>query len=183
MMQFFNRCEANTGKLRWIDMFDAGAEVSGVTNINGQFRRRIMLGQKLKNKALYQKIKEIKLDVIKDPQFIQHPAIINHWVAIRRDVRIIVLLRSYEDIAQSMKRHPEMNTPAYRCFPELIEKKVKEFIKRLERIGVTYKVFTFPDFIDQPKEVIRTAKKFGCKLPRDAFDIWQDTWEKDKVHV
>lgn len=181
LMAYFKKLNLNIGNLRWLHFFNAGMELPAAIRINGLFRKKIINNKSLKDKEIYNDIKVLNYDVIKDPQFLIHPEIIEHWWAVRKDIKVIYLTRKPQDIVNSLRRHPTMNSPVYRNHTDLIEQHEEDFLSRLDKLKIPYKKFVFPDFVDQIDNINKCLKEFGIKKKTSA-KIWKRIVNRKKIH-
>lgn len=181
LMAYFKKINLKIGKLRWLHYFSAGMELGAVVRINAQFRNKIIYNQPLRDSNLYTSIKQLSLEVIKDPQFLIHPEIIEHWWAARKDIKVIYLTREPEQIVSSLRRHPTMNSPIFRNHVDLIEKHETDFLQRLEKKNIPYRKFVFPYFVNQIDDINKCIKEFGIKKPGNA-EIWNNMVNRKKIH-
>ncbi len=181
LMAYFKKLGINIGDLRWLHFFQAGMELPAAVRINALFRKKIINNQKLRDKELYNDIAAINYEVIKDPQFVLHPEIIEHWWAVRKDIKIIYLTRKPEQIVNSLKRHSSMNSPVYRNHADLIVAHENDFLARLDKLKIPYKKFVFPDFTDQIKDINKCVKDFGIEKPTNE-KVWKNMVNPKKIH-
>jgi len=127
-------------------LLDAGYESAQSMIINQSFVKHYHLKLSLDHVEYHkEKIKAINFEVIKDPLFVCYSPCIEHWWRWRKDLIILYMTRDSHDIAESQKRHLEMSTPTYRCFPEKIEQKEKEFLNLVDRLGIPLQRVVYPD--------------------------------------
>ncbi len=127
-------------------LLDAGYESAQSMIINQSFVKHYHLKLSLDHVEYHkEKIQAVNFEVIKDPQFVVYSPCIEHWWGWRQDLVILYMTRDYKEIAKSQKRHPEMNTPTYRCFPELIKEKEKEFLNVVDKLGIPLQSVMYPD--------------------------------------
>lgn len=181
LMEFCSRAKLNVGDMVWHKQLDAGNENRYVSRINNIFRRAYLAGKKPNKKEVYQYIKDLKFDVVKDPQFLVYPDIIKHWSFARNDLYIIWLRRDPNSVVESLKRHPDMNSPVFRNHVDLIEQHEALFEKKLNQYNISYSEFIFPDFIDDYDGMMKAFRKGGIRLNKRS--VWSDLMDKDKIHV
>ncbi len=127
-------------------LLDAGYESAQSMIINQSFVKHYHLKLSLDHAEYHkEKIKAVNFEVVKDPAFVVYSPCIEHWWRWRQDLVILYMTRDPKEIAASQKRHPEMNTPTYRCFPELIKQKEKEFLNVVDRLGMPLQRVVYPD--------------------------------------
>lgn len=181
LMEFCRRSRLKVGEMIWHKGLDAGNENRHVSRINDIFRRAYLAGAKPDKELVYQRIKDLKFDVVKDPQFLVYPDILKHWFFARNDIKVIWLKRDPQAIVDSLKRHPDMNSPVFRNHVDLIVKHEEMFEKKLNQYKIPYRSFLFPDFIDDYKGIAATFRKF--KKRPGSQRIWDEVMDKDMVHV
>lgn len=181
LMAYFKRLNLTIGTLRWLHFFNAGMELSEVLRINGLFRKKIINNESLKDKEIYDDIRVLNFEAIKDPQFLIHPEIIEHWWAARKDIKVIYLTRKPQEIVNSLRRHPTMNSPVYRNHADLIEQHEEDFLSRLDKLKIPYKKFVFPDFVDHIDDINKCLKEFGIKKQTSA-KVWKGMVNRKKIH-
>jgi len=182
LLEYLSKIGLGAGDVKWIKKFDAGMENPRVSNINHKFRKKLLHGGTLRSQEIQRQIMSLGFDVIKDPQFLVHPDIIKYWIKVRTDIQVIFLTRDSHQVVSSMRRHPEMNTPAFRCFPEKIRDHEDRFLKILNRFKIKYIKLSFPDFLSQKKLIDDTVKRWGYIIkPTD--EIWDMVIKPEKVHI
>jgi len=135
LAQYAKACGKDIGETTWNEEADAGLEDHETLVINNLIRKGRDYGNR---------IQEVKADVVKDPQFVSDPKIIKAWWDARKDLTVLYCHRNYYDIASSQKRKGDMYGPAYRCFPDLMEKKEDDFISTCYEIGIDLHVLSYP---------------------------------------
>ncbi len=183
LMQYFINIGLRTGKMSWHKRYDAGNENPEVLNINNKFRKRFMNGLPMKNAKLYEMAKQVDYDVVKDPQFLTFPSLINHWAEARDDIRIIYCTRKPEHIVESLRRIPEMTSPVYRSHADLIVQKQNNFLARLDKLELPYTTIEFPHFMHFPEVINWVLEEEGLTLPDDIETVWRETFQHSKVHI
>lgn len=129
-------------------LLDAGYESAASMIINQSFVKHYHLKVNLDHVNYHkEKIQAIDFEVVKDPAFVVYSPCIEHWWRWRQDLVILYMTRDHKEIAKSQRRHPEMNTPTYRCFPPLIKIKEDEFLDVLNKLGVPMQRVVYPDQI------------------------------------
>lgn len=177
LAEWCRRMDLNIGNVSWMPDRDAGNEDTDTLEIN----KLIMKG-----KDLTKRIRYLDRDVVKDPQFVADCTIIRQWKAAREDaLKIIYLKRDFQAIAQSQKRHPEMTGPSFRCFPDLMAVKEREFLRECEKLEIPVTILVFPFFLDAFQEVYH-AVQGGIKIKlikSKGMLEWASLIDKTKVHV
>lgn len=169
---------SNAGDLVWNKYYEAGNENPLTVRINSEFRKRALERQPLRDFKLYTEIENFNLEVIKDPQFLVIPEIIEHWWYVRKDIKVILLEREPEKIVSSLKRKPIMNSPVFRNHTDMIISHMARFKKILTVNDIPYATFTFPDFIDQYEQVSEKLSEWGIKNNPYAWGVIT----RNKVH-
>lgn len=127
-------------------LLDAGYESASSMIINQSFIKHYHCKLSLDHVNYHQqKIKAVDFEVIKDPLFVCYSPCIEHWWRWRKDLVILYMTRDHKDIAKSQKRHPEMTSPTYRCFPEMIKEKENEFLNVIEKLEIPWASVFYPD--------------------------------------
>ena len=127
-------------------LLDAGFESAQSMIINQSFVKHYHLKLSLEHVNYHKdKIEAINFEVVKDPLFVCFSPCIEHWWRVRQDLIVLYMTRDYKEIAKSQKRHPEMNTPTYRCFPDLIKQKEKEFLTVIDKLGIPLQRVLYPN--------------------------------------
>jgi hypothetical protein len=143
LMEYCKRIGLNVGGLNWLKQYDAGNESHEAIEINQYLLKNGL------NQSMADRIKAIDLAVIKDPRFLVDPKLIEMWWYCRKDIELVYLTRNPFDIVDSQKRKPTMNTPSYRCFPDLIVEHETKFIEKIQILGIPYATLVYPDFLKQ----------------------------------
>lgn len=162
VIKYLKECGLKTGGDKWFDAMNAGYENRQAMDINNRLIRHYVKGEDVNLYHVRGDIYELGFDAVKDVQFLTHPEIIKEWTHVRDDLKIVWMHRDPKEIAQSMKRVPEWNTPVYRCFPDMIEKKCQEFKEALE--GLDWKRFMWPDVLENPGRLMKYVGKEDTKL-------------------
>ncbi len=127
-------------------LLDAGYESAQSMIINQSFVKHYHLKINLDHVNYHkEKIEAVDFEVVKDPLFVCYSPCIEHWWRVRQDIIILYMTRDCKEIAKSQKKHPEMNTPTYRCFPDLIKEKEKEFLNLVDKLGIPLQRVSYPD--------------------------------------
>jgi len=104
--------------------------------------------------------------------------IIKHWNRHHKNIKVLFLTRPAEQIAQSQKRQAQMNTPAYRCFPDLIEKHEQEFEANLVALGIPYaKLNAFV----HTAELLQTVHEWTGVKHSVVQRKWDGIFDKNKI--
>jgi len=175
--EFFRQMGFDIGTVSWNKNTIAGNEDVDTLLINKQI---------LKGKIPKTDIINLKRDVVKDPLFVSDRSIIRAWCALRKDIRVIYMHRDFEAIAASQKRHPNMYTPAYRCFPDLMEIKEREFLKELHKLNVPHAVLSFPNL--NPEDIIHAIKHIHPPMAQSidwskGLKVWLNLLDQNKIHI
>ena len=83
----------------WIDNYNAGFEPQSVSRVNGA----IFIGNDKElslPEHILEFIEKIDLKLVKDPLFF-YPNVINYWAKVKKDIKILVCLRNFEDVYKS----------------------------------------------------------------------------------
>lgn len=127
-------------------LLDAGYESASSMIVNQSFIKHYHLKTSLAHVNYHKdKIQAINFEVVKDPLFVVLSSSIEHWWRWRKDLTVLYMTRNHKEIVKSQRRHPEMNTPTYRCFASMIEKKENEFLNVLNKLGIPMQRVLFPD--------------------------------------
>lgn len=173
LMKFLSECEVDIGTDQWFDTFNAGLEHRDVCSINAELISHLIKGKNINHYRVWADIYDLKLPVYKDPQFLMHPMIIKNWWTVRQDIKIVYLYRNHEAIAESQKKIPAWTCPVYRCFPEMMAKQEKDFLRQVNLLNIPIEVFKFPNFLGDPKKVIEKLR-YWAHLPDNAEEIWRN---------
>jgi hypothetical protein len=173
LMQFLTRLDFDIGSTQWFDRVNAGLENKETLVINSEILRNLIKGEHVNMWHIWGDIHDLKYDAVKDPQFLSHPAIIKNWWHVRKDIKVVFMYRNVREVVESMKRHPEWNTPVYRLFPEMIEEKNDAFLRMCEKLEIPLVKIKYP-------HVINNAEMFGKLMEflpgqfEGADKIWND---------
>lgn len=148
----------------WYEKRRAGFEDPDVIKINEGI---------LKGEDHRAQIKAISGKVVKDPRFVTSAKTLDQWKI--RDLFVIYMQRNPLEIVKSQKNNPEMNTPTYRCFPELITQKETEFFDKLRELKIPHRVFEFPKILDNCENTIKTLEPLTGKTADEIKLAWEKT--------
>lgn len=138
LLEYAKNVGHNVGDVKYIEQYEAGNELSMVQNINNQiFKQGI-------DRSIYLDIRSIDLDVIKDPLFFRTTECIKAWQRARSDIHWIWCKREPIEIVKSQRRKPDMTTPTYRCFTDMIIKKEQEFEKFFIDFKIKFTILYYP---------------------------------------
>lgn len=172
LAKWFKECGFDIGSDTWFEPFKAGYENKQTLDINQRLIRKHIKGERVNEYYIWGDIHDLKLDVIKDPQFLISPVIIKNWWKVRKDIKVVFLYRKPEEIVESCKKLPEWTGPVYRCFPELIEEKQEAFLDQLDKSNIPYERFKYPSFLGQYYQMEEVLKSWNIELPVNAEDKW-----------
>ena len=154
MIKWLASLGLDIGSDTWFDRVNAGLENEETIRINEKLITRYVKGAKINHWTIWGRILDLPHDAVKDPRFLTDQHIIKEWNKARADIHVIYMDRKAEHIATSMRRYPEWNTPVYRLFPEMANKKREEFLTMCAKINVPIKVFRYPDVLNNGEDVI-----------------------------
>ncbi len=180
LMEYCIKVGYKVGKMTWHNAYDAGNELPELLSANNNYRGHKLIGTKPDGKTLT-KVKNVKVEICKDPQFLAMPELIKYWWSIRKDIKVLFLTRNHKSIVKSGKRIPYMTAPVYRSHTDLIDKHEKEFLSNLKELKIPYEELRFPHFTERFEEVQDVFTKLGMKKHNE--DIWNTVINKDKIHV
>jgi len=156
-------------------LLDAGFESAQSMIINQSFVKHYHLKLSLDHVNYHkEKIEAVDFEVVKDPLFVCYSPCIEHWWRVRQDIIILYMTRDYKEIAKSQKKHPEMNTPTYRCFPDLIKEKEKEFLNLVDKLGIPLQRVLYPDQVKFSWVYPFFKKQFNRLDENDCKRAWSE---------
>jgi len=163
----------------WYKKFCAGNEDPNSVFVNSALIRSRNIGFDLGKKQikfLMKKISKMKQDAIKDPLFVADTKLINFWSKCRDDLHVIYMRRNPKEIVKSQKRAMDMNTPAYRCFSDLIIRKEKSFFRTVKLLKIPIQIIDFENI--KLRIVIQTVINFhkGFKQPDNYINLWRSLY-------
>jgi len=164
-------CQAigySTGKMYWHPLYKAGMENPQAVRINGKFRARALKKESLEDGRIYKELGNLRASIVKDPQFLVHTEIIEHWVKVKGKIKVVYLNRDFQEIVDSLKRVPEMNSPVFRNHVDLMKQREDDFLNRCKKLNIPFKVWTYP-FKDKHDEIFNFIGK-GSK--EESYQHW-----------
>lgn len=164
----------------WRDDINAGMEDPEVIAIN----RRLLGGQDLVQ--CQARIRGLGRSVIKDPRFILDPKLIRVWFEARSDLRLLILLRNYVDVASSQSVAPAEFRVADGHEEQITRQRhyVAEFILQLAGMDIPFRLLRFPEFIGQFERAFDSLAAFGgLSIERQrAQEAWDEWMDPTKIH-
>lgn len=148
----------NIGNAQWIEIYDAGNEDINTIHINQAIF--------FHDKDMTREIQGLRRDVVKDPYFLRSTKCIRQWWKARQDLTIVWCRRNPKDIVDSMRRKPDMDGPAYRCFEDLIIQKEKEWEACLKELKIPYHEITYPFKFEDAYKIFKGNKRVWDRVIR-----------------
>ena len=169
LTKWLSECGLDVGSEQWFKPFNAGMENKKASIINAMLVQSLIKKEKINIYDAWSGIHTLRSDIVKDPQFLMHPEIIENWWHVRKDLKIVYLDRDFKKIAESQKKIPQWTAPVYRCFPELMKVQEFEFLDMVDDLQIPIKRFTYPDFLTQIDFLIESLSEW-IELPENAKD-------------
>ena len=163
LAEYCKQVGLNIGQVNWVEEYRAGNECKDTVRINNILKNRILKKEKLLDEMILNQIKELKNDIVKDPQFLIYPQIINVWLKARIDLKVIFLTREHQQIVDSLRKVPTMNSPVFRNHTDLILEHEIDFKKTCNSLDLELIEFKYPDFLSSFKEVNLVLESFSNK--------------------
>ena len=185
--KFFENMGFNLGYTHWDDMIHAGGEDSTVVWIN-----RWMYACKLKygTSSLFvfkgrEHILDFKLQIVKDPRF-TWPGVMEGWLKLRKDLRVLILTRPFKDVVASRKKMGIMSNDwqdPRKYTIERLQIDFSNFLNVLGRNNTKYTMISFPGILDEYDLFYKSLRFLG----HNTFDkekgrkVWEKTVNKKLV--
>jgi hypothetical protein len=182
--QFCNSIGFNPGG-EWCDEIDAGLEHPRVAAINNALYREARLtGEVCEALAKYRsEMATLTLEVVKDPRFTFHPAILRAWVSVRQDITVLLTYRNPEQSLASRKRHKKFLFMKHKSRPETLKCDMADTIEVLLDRSVPFSILLFPTFLNQYDKVYTSLTELGLKFDREiGYEKWVSLVDESRVH-
>jgi hypothetical protein len=173
--EFYARMGMNIGDVSWDKKRRAGNEDRNTLAINFNILRHRF--------SMRKKIKYLVRDVVKDPQFVASPEIIEQWWSVRQNIKILYMNRDYNAIIESQRKHPTMTCFAYRCFADLMEEREQLFRDKVKELGIPFAELTFPDCLRDFSNTFPVLQSVtSTKLDKSkAMGVWKELIDKNLI--
>jgi len=173
MIEYVAKLGLSTNHGMWYEKFRAGNEDKNAVEINASFLKHYHQERPLHHVNFHaDKIKALEQQVVKDPQFVAIPDIIEHWWNARKDIQIIYCWRKHEEIEKSQLAVPTMKSPVYRCFTRMMIPIEAAFMLRIRELNIPHIMVDYND--PNPKGVRDKLQEWGY----DVTPNWEARWKK-----
>jgi hypothetical protein len=170
----------------WYDSVDAGLENERVVKINDALRREAReTGGTAQSLRLYaEEIRQMRIDVIKDPRFTMHPALLRAWSSVRDDISVLVTYRHPEHCVASHQRRAKFVMERRGMQPDDIRCRMADCVETLLTLEIPFELVLFPEFLGQCDQVCDKLQTLGLEIDRPrAARVWAQVVDCDKVHI
>ncbi|HZP81761.1 MAG TPA: hypothetical protein VFB21_09010 [Chthonomonadaceae bacterium] len=170
---------------QWNASVDAGLEHPQVVAINDALLGDIWAtGTTKKTLAAHaDTMRQLPFPVIKDPRFTFHPGILRAWRSVRDDLTVILTYRKPEHSLASRQRKAELLQHPGKTHPDTLRKDFADTIECLLELGIPFRVFLFPHFLEQYRCVQAALTELGLAIPEERGErAWRAIVNRKKVH-
>ncbi len=180
MMHFFKNCGFRVPGV-WLPQVDAGWEIP--SEITEDMKLEILDGKKRERWRTY--IRMCNYKVVKRPYLANFGGkLLEMWHSIRQDFSVLFLIRRPEDVIASRLRHGKHFLARRRENIPLFYEDLCKCLLVMDRLGIRYKVHSFPYFLDKPVEMFDSLEYLGVEINRrHARGVWDKLVDKKLVHI
>jgi hypothetical protein len=160
---------------RWSEKVNAGMEEPVAYELNNELKEG-----RIPDRAA-SIVKNFSRQVVKDPRFTcKH--VLNYWASIRRDIRVLMLLRDTNKVIASRDSNPEWFKQ--KDTAEDLDRQIVDTYRTCGSLGIPVRTLEFPTFLGQYSMVHDSLTQFGeLKIDKILGErSWNILVEPSKVH-
>lgn len=170
----------------WHDGVNAGMEFPVVVRINDAIlKEAARTGKSVETLKQYaETMRSLPNQVIKDPRFSYHPAVIEAWYSVRQDLSVLLTYRKPEHSIASRKRLARALFVGFnKRSPDKVRIEFANTIETLLQLNIPFKCILFPHFLKNYDEVASTFSYLGLEIdPSTGRSKWDRLVNPDHVH-
>lgn len=133
-----------------------------------------------------------KIDLIKDPRFTWHPDLIKIWFNVRKDLKLLILYRSPEQVVASRQfvidsdnKWKNFEDPKRGSNYEEMEDDLVKFMDQVSKIGIEFEYLVYPDFLIDLNLLYSSISNLGYNNNltfEECLMKWKDIVDLSLVH-
>jgi len=190
---FLEEMDFNIGNTVWCDKRKAGKEDGPAVMVNSVLSHVLSAGMKFNEGDIKASIEGIcgNRDAIKDPRFTWHPEIIRIWHDVFPDIKVLILLRDFEDSLKSRRlvteQYPDITWRATDNNIKAKQLKVEfaDFFHKVYELRIPSMVMRYPDFVlgdSSYEEMYFSLNCLGLEFDYShGYEVWNGLINRDLV--
>jgi len=128
-------------------------------------------------------INQVESDVVKDPRVLIHPSLIRGWWNAKKDIKLLICHRRFEEIWESTRERARSMSPESRLTLEDLKLDFADFFTEVISLGIPWRILLFPRFLQNYDEVHAALGDLGYRFDKeDGRKEWRELVRMDYVH-